>query len=185
MKVKDNIYQTISLNILMNILVFIVATNAILSNFGFDFFYKLDSLIGYNVSKLIYLLSGIAILLLAIKKHTWLPFLGQTVIPATLIPETKNVGDTSIKIKVTPNTKVAYWSSLPSTTKNPSVDIAYGNYSNAGVSKSDNNGFVTLTFNKGTNYIVPSGKNIKPHIHYRELNTKYSMIGPVKTIFLN
>ena len=38
--------------------------------------------------------------------------------------------------------------------------------------------------NKGTGYIVPSGKYIKPHVHYRELKTEYSMIGPVETIFL-
>ena len=179
-----NTYNTISLNILMNVLVFIVATNAILSDFGFNFFLKIDSLIGQNVSKLIYLLAGVSIILLSLKKHTLLPFLGDTVIPATLIPETKNTGDTSIQIQVTPNTKVAYWSSLPSTNKTPPVDIAYGDNSNSGVSKSDENGFVTLTFNKGTGYIVPSGKYIKPHVHYRELKTEYSMIGPDETIFL-
>ena len=180
----SNTYKIVSLNIFMNVLVFIVATNAVLSNFGFNVFNKIDSLVGNNVSKLIYFITGISILFLAIKKQTWLPFLGDTVIPSTLIPETKNVGDTTIKIKIKPNTKVAYWSSLPSVEEKPPVDKAYGDYSNAGVSKSDNNGFATLTFNKGTGYIVPSGRYIKPHIHYRELNTEYSMIGPVKTIYL-
>jgi hypothetical protein len=159
-------------------LVFIVATNSVLSNFGFNSFDKFDSVIGHNVSKIIYFLAGISIILLSIKKQTWLPFLGDTIIPSTLLPKTKNVGDTTI------NTKVAYWSSLPSTDEKPSVEKAYGDYTNAGVSKSDNNGFATLTFNKGTGYIVPSGKFIKPHIHYRELNNEYSMIGPVKTVFL-
>jgi hypothetical protein len=168
----------------MTLLVYIVATNAVLSHFGYNAFNKIDSLIGNNFSKLIYLLAGISIIALAVRKHTWLPFLGDTVIPAILLPETKNVGDTSIKIKVTPNTKVAYWSSLPSTDENPPVDKAYGDYSNAGVSTSDKDGFATLTFNKGTGYIVPSGKYIKPHIHYRELTTDYSIIGPVKTVYL-
>lgn len=180
----SNTYKIVSLNIFMNVLVFIVATNAVLSNYGFNIFNKIDSLVGNNVSKLIYFITGIAIILLAIKKQTWLPFLGDTVIPSTLIPETKNVGDTTIKIKIKPNTKVAYWSSLPSVEEKPPVDKAYGDYSNAGVSKSDRDGFATLTFNKGTGYIVPSGRYIKPHIHYRELNTEYSMIGPVKTIYL-
>ena len=180
----SNTYKIISLNIYMTVLVFIVASNAVLSGFGFNAFNKIDSFIGHNVSKLIYLVAGISIIFLATKKHTWLPFLGNTVIPATLIPETKNIGDTTIKIKVNPNTKVAYWSTLPSSDEKPSVKKAYGDYTNAGVSKSNNDGFATLTFNKGTGYIVPSGKFIKPHIHYRELNKEYGMIGPVKTIFL-
>lgn len=179
-----NTYKIIAINIIMNFLVFIVATNAVLSNFGFDFFNKLDSAIGYNVSKLIYFVTGISIIFLSIQKQTWLPFLGNTIIPSTLIPETKNIGDTTIKIKVTPNIKVAYWSSLPSINERPSVDKAYGDYTNAGVSKSNNDGFATLTFNKGTGYVVPGGKFIKPHIHYRELNNEYGIIGPVKTVYL-
>ena len=177
-------YKIISLNIFMTVLVFVVASNAVLSAYGFNVFNRIDSLIGYNLSKVIYFITGISIVLLAIKKQTWLPFLGDTVIPVTLLPETVNVGDTTIKIKVKPNTKVAYWASLPSTAEKLPVDIAYGDYSNAGVSKSDKDGFATLTFNKGVGYIVPSGKYIKPHIHYRELNTEYSMIGPVKTVYL-
>ena len=174
----------ILINMFMNMLIFVVAAKAVLSKFGFNVFNSSNSDIGHNISKLIYLITGISIILLAIKKQTWLPFLGDTVIPFTLMPETINVGDTTIKIKVKPNTKVAYWSSLPSTDKKPPVDKAYGDYTNAGVSKSNNDGLVTLTFNKGTGYIVPDGRFIKPHIHYRELNTEYSMIGPVKTIYL-
>jgi len=179
----SNIYTTISFNIFMNVLIFIVATNAVLTNFNFNIFDKIDSFTGLTISKLIYFLTGFSIIYLAIKKQTWLPFLGETIIPSSLIPETHNEGNTSIKIKIKPYTKVAYWSSLPSLDEKPSVDKAYGNYSNAGVSKSDKDGFAILTFNKGSGYIVPSGRYIKPHIHYRELNTEYSMIGSVKTIY--
>lgn len=179
-----NSYTYISFNIFMTVLIYIVASNAILSTFNLNIFNKIDSIIGFNLSKLIHIITGFFIIYLATKKETWLPFLGNTIIPATLIPETKNIGDTTIKIKIKPNTKVAYWSSLPSNEKEPHVEKAYGDYSNAGVSKSDKSGFATLTFNKGTGYIVPSGNFIKPHIHYRELNTDYAMIGPVKTIYL-
>lgn len=170
--------------IYMNMLVFIVASNAVLTSFGFNVFDNIDSLIGNYFSKFIYFITGICIVLLGMKIQTWLPFLGDTVLPFTLIPETTNVGDTTIKIKISPNTKVAYWTSLPSTNEKPPVVKAYGDYSNAGVSKSDKDGYATLTFNKGTGYIVPSGKFIKPHIHYRELNGEYSMIGPIETIFI-
>lgn len=180
-----NRYNIATLNIIMRLFVFIVAGNAVLNVYGINAFNKIDSFIGYNISKIIYFFTGIFIVLLAIKKQTWLPFLGDTIIPSILMPETKNVGDTTIKIKIMPNTKVAYWSSLPSTKENISVEKAYGDYSNAGVSKSNNDGYASLTFNKGSGYIVPSGRFIKPHIHYRELYDEYSMIGPVKTIYLD
>lgn len=177
-------YKRILINMIMTIIVFIVATNSVLSNFGFNIFNNIDSFVGFNVSNIIYIIAGISIVLLAIKKHTWLPFLGESVLPPTLVPETKNVGDTSIKVKVKPNTKIAFWSTLPSKNDKPDVEKAYGDYSNAGVSKSDNSGFATLTFNKGTGYIVPSGKFIKPHIHYREINDEWSMMGPVNTVYV-
>lgn len=180
-----NIYNTFLLNIFMKILIFIVAANAITSQFNFDAFKKIDSFFNNDYfSKLIYIITTISIILLSIKKDTWLPFLGNTVLPATIIPETTNVGDTTIKIIVKPNTKVAYWSAFPSNENNVHVEKAYGDYSNAGVIKSDKDGVAILTFNKGSGYIVPSGKYIKPHIHYRELTSEYAMIGPVKTIYL-
>jgi hypothetical protein len=180
-----NKYKIKTLYMIMTVLVFVIASDAILSNNGITMFKNLDSLIGYNVSQFIYIIAGISLILLSIKKHTWLPFLGDAVIPSILIPETKNVGDTTIKIKVTPNTKVAYWSSLPSNKENIPVDKAYGDYSNAGVSKSDKDGYASLTFNKGSGYVVPGGRFLKPHVHYRELHNEYGMIGPVNTVYLN
>lgn len=180
-----NIYNTVSLNIFMKALIFIVAANAITSHFNFDVLKKIDSFFNNDYfSKLIYIIASISIILLSIKKETWLPFLGNTVLPAKLIPETTNVGDTTIKIIVKPNTKVAYWSAFPSNENNVRVEKAYGDYSNAGVCKSDKDGIAILTFNKGSGYIVPGGKYIKPHIHYRELTTDYAIIGPIKTIYL-
>ena len=175
-------YKYILLKMYINILIFVVASNAVLARFGFDVFSKIDSLIGVKVSTLIYFITGLSIVFLSTKIQTWLPFLGETVLPSSLIPETKNVGDTRIKIKMAPNTKVAFWASLPSTDEKPTVDKAYGNYSNAGVTKSNKNGYAILTFNKGTGYVVPNGKYIKPHFHYRELTNENGMIGRVRSI---
>jgi hypothetical protein len=169
---------------IMTGIIFLVALNSITSNFGFNGFKKLDNIVGFNITNLIYIITGVSLILLAFRKQTWLPFLGESVLPSSLINETKNVGDTSIKIKIKPNTKVAYWSTLPSTDEKPNVKKAYGNYSNAGVSKSDSNGFATLTFNKGTGYVVPSGRFIKPHVHYRILNEEWGMMDRIKTIYL-
>jgi hypothetical protein len=45
-------------------------------------------------------------------------------------------------------------------------------------------GVATLTFNKGTEYVVPSGKQLKSHVHYREFNDKVGMVGPVQSVFI-
>lgn len=178
-----NSYKYLVIKLIMTLLVFFVASNSVSSHFGFDFLNKIDTLVKFKFSSAIYFIAGFSIILLALNKYTWLPFLGESVLPSSLLHETKNTGDTSIKIKIKPNNKVAYWSSLPSTDKNIKVEQAYGAYSNAGVTVSDKNGFAVLTFNKGTGYIVPSGKYIKPHVHYRELN-EFGMMGPVKTRYI-
>jgi len=180
----SNKYRNVLINMIMTIMVYFVAANCILAYYGFDLLEKINNLLGFQITGVVYFLTAISIIFLASKKHTWLPFLGQTVLPSKLINETNNMGDTSIKIQVTPNTKVAFWSSLPSKDHNIMVDKAYSDYSNSGVVRSDNNGFAVLTFNKGTGYVVPNGRFIKPHIHYRELTEDSAMIGPVKTIYL-
>jgi hypothetical protein len=49
---------------------------------------------------------------------------------------------------------------------------------------SDANGVAILAFDKGTAYIVPSGRQIDSHVHYRELSGEYGMIGPVQSVFV-
>ena len=180
----SNSYKSLYINNFMTFLIFFVAANNILANYGVNGLHEIDTMIGFNISDIIYIITGVSIILLTFKKYTWLPFLGETVLPSSIIPVTKNTGDTTISIKVKPNTKIAYWSSLPSTDNKIDVEKAYDNFSNAGVNMSDENGNVTLTFNKGTGYVVPGGRFIKPHVHYRQLNNKFGMIGPVKTIYL-
>ena len=132
-----------------------------------------------------YILVGMATLILIFRRSTWLPFLGQTVVPASLIPISTNLsGNTTIEIDVKPKTKIMYWASKPSSTNNP-VDVrkAYDNYSNSGVVLSDINGKAQLTFNSANGYTI-GGKFIHPHVHYRELNEQDALIGPVKTYYL-
>ena len=179
-----NILIKCRIKLIMTAIIFFSAINYILSKNNFDILDKLDNLIKFKISNIILIIIGICIIYLGIDRDTWLPFLGYNVLPPSLVPETKNVGDMSIKIQVKPNTKVAYWSALPSKDSKITVDKAYGNYSNAGVTKSDKNGFATLTFNKGTGYFVPGNKYIKSHVHFRELNEEWSMMGAIQTKFL-
>jgi uncharacterized membrane protein YuzA (DUF378 family) len=134
------------------------------------------------LDKIIYVLVALAAVKLASNRDFWLPFLGKTVLPSSLIPLKNIVGDTTIEVNVSPNTKVAYWASLPQkTTEIPKVENAYGDYKNAGVVLSDKNGIAKLIINKGTNYIVPDGKEISRHVHYRELDQDMGFIGKIYT----
>ena len=134
------------------------------------------------LDKIIYILIALAAIKLAVDRDFWLPFLGKTVLPSNLIPLKDVVGDTTIEVKVHPNTKVAYWASLPQKTKEiPKVEDAYGDYKNAGVVLSDKNGIAKLIINKGTNYTVPYGMEISRHVHYRELDHDMGFIGKIHT----
>ena len=126
---------------------------------------------------------AIAAIYLATDRDTWLPFLSETIFPHSFIP-LKNISkyDTSINIKVPKKAKVAYWAANPHETT-PFVMNAYGDYNNGGVVMADENGNAQLKIIKGSGYIVPSGRYIAPHIHYRVITNGSGMIGAVKKIY--
>jgi hypothetical protein len=139
------------------------------------------------INHTIYFIIMLAGLILMYDLTTWLPFLGETVLPSSLIPlKTNNVDPNNkkiITIKIKPNTRVAYWASLPNTEKTPKVEQAYADYSNSGVVMSDSEGNAKLVLTIGSGYIVPRNKVIKRHVHYRELDQQYGMIGKVNTLY--
>jgi uncharacterized membrane protein YuzA (DUF378 family) len=140
-----------------------------------------------SVDKLIYVIVGVCAIVLAFDRTLWLPFLGESVMPSALIPVTANstsANAVKVQVKVSPNTKVAYWAAKPGDNPDTPVMDAYGKYDNSGVVMSDEKGDATIVVEKGTEYTVPSGKQLKSHVHYRELSGEYGMIGPVKTVFL-
>ena len=145
----------------------------------------LNGLVNTNtyLDKIIYGAVAIAAIILALKRDSWLPFLGYTVMPSSLIPLKQNKGDISVTVQVRPNAKVAYWATSPNKkSETPDVRTAYGDYSNSGVVMADKNGKATLVVAKGTSYIVPSGVEIARHVHYRELTDEWDMMKPIKTV---
>ena len=136
----------------------------------------------YQYNHYIYMLVAVSAVILAFKKETWLPFLGRSTLPSDLVPLSKpSKTDTEIKVHVAPNTKVAYWASLPNTKSHPHVKEAYGKYENSGVVVSDARGVATLPVIKGTGYTLPSGFRVGRHVQYRSLPTDKSMMGEVHT----
>ena len=143
---------------------------------------KLNCNIG--LASIIYVLTGIIAIKLFLSRDFYLPFLGNAVVPSSLmpvrIPEKTNV---SIPLKSKPNTKVIYWSAL-ATDDNTKVEKAYGDYSNSGVVITDDKGNANLAIQESTGYIVPCKfckNHIKRHVHYRL--AEGGILSPIKTIY--
>jgi uncharacterized membrane protein YuzA (DUF378 family) len=125
----------------------------------------------------IYMLVGIAALHLAIKRDTYLTFLGWTVFPVNLLkvsqPANSNV---QVEIDVKPDVvKVLYWASNPESNSIASDDAkvqtyvkAYENNENVGVAEVIN-GKATLHFLCPSKYSVGTifKRTLEKHVHYR------------------
>ncbi len=147
----------------------------------------------FNIDLLLYItnkkiLYGIYIIVLVCcfflfrLRDFWLPFLGDAVFPENLISLKENKEfDRIFEVKVPKGSKVAYWATKK-TDKKTCVEKAYDNYSNSGVVM-EKDGIAKLKVIQGSGYYVPSGKFIKPHLHYRILNKSNGMMGPIRTIY--
>lgn len=134
------------------------------------------------IDKAIYILYALCGVLLAYKRTTWLPFLGLSVLPGNLVTkQTPAKADKKIKVKVQPNAKVAYWAATGKDKKDQDVFDAYGDHANSGVVIADKNGNAELSILEGGSYIVPNGKRIPRHVHYRVIGN--SMMERVRTVY--
>lgn len=143
---------------------------------------------GYNINNVLKMLITIASLyLLLTEKNLFKPFLGEAVLPCSVINKTPPVdADASITINTKPHQKIVYWAAT-SNNDNDIVWDAYGDYSNSGVVFADENGKAVLKFRKPKGYVLPNNSKLSPHIHYREcpfVEDAEGMMGPLKTVFL-
>jgi uncharacterized membrane protein YuzA (DUF378 family) len=191
-----NIWLYTSVRMVAIALVLIGGVNWLAVAFGYNLVETVNRILSgvfrrkLPIDKVIYFIVGVCAIVLAFDRTLWLPFLGESVLPSVLIPLTPaKTTDNTVKVNVTPKTKVAYWSAKPvnespESSTPPTVKDAYGKFENSGVVMSDENGVATLVFEKGTSYVVPSGRKIDSHVHYRELSGEYGMIGPVQSVFV-
>jgi len=152
-----------------------------------------QKIFGYNFfTKIIYLLVGVSSLYLFFQRDTYLPFLGETLVPcAAFSTRTPDNANLEVSVQVTPNTKVVYWASEPSKGTDASEnrinawDKAYNDYSNSGVAMSDDKGKAILHVRgKPQAYRVPFKGMIESHVHFRICGDN-GILGPVKTIFID
>lgn len=146
-----------------------------------------DRIFGKNTvfSKGIYILVGLAALSIAFNRDTYLPFLGESVFPCSVLSDQVPPGATrTVQIKVAPGNKVIYWASEPSDGANiPTYKDAYRQYLNAGVTTADDTGVAILKVREPQSYTVPIRGQLDPHIHFRICGPE-GFIGRIKTYFL-
>jgi uncharacterized membrane protein YuzA (DUF378 family) len=135
--------------------------------------------------RLLYVIVGIAALSIAFYRDTYLPFLGETVLPCSVLQNQTPPGATrTVQVQVEPGAKIIYWASEPAdATELVNYQKAYREYQNAGVATADELGIATLKVREPQSYTVPIKGQLKSHIHYRVCE-KSGFIGPVKTLFL-
>lgn len=132
---------------------------------------------------------GIIALWVAMKRQTYLPFLGECVLPHSVLKSGSNVASSEKLIELTIEavdaSKVVWWAAKPSNEVND-VYKAYDDYMNSGVVDVVN-GEAKIAFLCPQRYTVPTPmkmKELKKHIHYREVNSS-GMLGEIKTIYVD
>ena len=139
------------------------------------------------ISQVIFGLVGLAALVVMFHRDTYLPFLGETVLPCSVLAEkTPDGADTSVSVMVEPNAKVLFWAAEPETDHLKTVPTwqeAYLKFANAGVTTADSSGRATLRVRQPQPYTVPLKGTLQPHVHFRVCH-RDGMLDRVETKYL-
>lgn len=141
-----------------------------------------------TVTRGIYLIVGLAAITIMFHRDTYLPFLGETVLPCSALPEQIPEGaDTQIQVKVTPKSKVLYWAAEASTEGMKKLNDwrqAYAKFMNVGVVRADASGVATLYVKNPQPYTVPWIGRLEPHVHFRVCGDN-GMMGSIHTVYMS
>lgn len=143
---------------------------------------------GSVIARGIFLVVALAAAFFVFKRDFYLPFLGETHIPCSvLVDKVPEGADTSIGVRVRPGAKVVYWAAEPANEDLMKVNdyrAAYLEYRNAGVATADADGNATLKVRTPQGYTVPMKGQLPPHIHYRECAER-GFMKPIVTVTLD
>lgn len=140
------------------------------------------------ITGVVLVLIGVSALYLMFSRNFYLPFLGESAIPASLfssVPIEPSGATVSATISyVRPGAKVVFWASNPSNKDASSPTVAYGTYTNVGVAFADKNGNAILRVLPPSGYRVGFfGRRVVPHIHYR-VESHPGILGEVRTMYV-
>ena len=135
---------------------------------------------------------GLAALWVAFRRDTYLPFLGETVMPcAFLADRVPDHADKEVHVDgLKPGAKVLYWAAEPATEGLARIRTwqqAYLDFANAGVATVDGDGHAVFHVRKPAGYVVPGGRGLTAHVHWRICgggaeDGAAGMLGPVQTV---
>jgi uncharacterized membrane protein YuzA (DUF378 family) len=154
---------------------------------------------GINVARLVlsrrvaaalYVLIGACSLMLAFRRDVYLPFLGETVLPAgALTLKTPQSANESVEITTRPGAKVVYWAADANVNADPKSlpdwSTAYGEFENSGVVVADDQGKAILRIRGPPQpYTVPMKGKLNPHVHFR-VEKEGGFFGRVQTYYVD
>lgn len=130
-------------------------------------------------------LSALAAVYIGFNRDTYLPFLGPTVVPCSLLQERiPEHADTEVSVSgLEPGSKVLFWAAEPATeglAKLKDWQRAYLDFANAGVTTVGPDGHVTMRVRRPQPYTVPVKGRLEAHVHWRVCQDG-GMVGPVQT----
>jgi hypothetical protein len=133
-------------------------------------------------------LTLLAALYVGFNRDTYLPFLGETVLPCSLLHErTPEHADTEVHVsELEPGAKVLFWAAEPATAGLATIkdwQRAYLEFANAGVTRVGADGHATFRIRAPQPYTVPVKGRIESHVHWRVCRDG-GMIGPVQTTMI-
>jgi uncharacterized membrane protein YuzA (DUF378 family) len=116
----------------------------------------------------VYILIALSAIFLAIRRDTYLPTLGNAIVPTKGFQSYYTYNDNSIKINAGNATKVIYWAANPNGNVVNDSQSAYNSYENSGIVPVDPDGTATLFFKCPGQYKLNAGLWTLPkHINYR------------------
>ena len=136
----------------------------------------------------LFLLIAVAAICIGFSRDNYLPFLGPTVLPCSLMNTQTPMGaDYKVEVPAVPGSKILYWAAEPANRGlqfEQNWEQAYRDYTNAGVAIADDRGLAVLRIRKPQPYNVPMRGELSPHVHYRVCG-KGAMIGRIQTVTLD
>jgi uncharacterized membrane protein YuzA (DUF378 family) len=141
-----------------------------------------------TIARIIYIAVAVSALILAFNRASYLPFLGETVMPCSILQErVPDHADTEVSLHgLTPGAKVLYWATEPATEGLARIvdwRRAYLDFANAGVTTADAAGHAILRIRKPQPYSVPVKGRIEAHVHWRVCGND-GLLGPVQATML-
>ena len=138
-------------------------------------------------SLIVHVAVGVAALWVAFKRDTYLPFLGRTAMPCSILSDrVPEHADKQVHVDgLEPGAKVVYWAAEPATEGLARIRTwqqAYLDYANAGVATVDGDGHAVFHVRKPAGYVVPGGRGLTAHVHWRVCQGGEGMLGPVQTV---